>query len=425
MPTRRGWLTLLGSIVVATTGRLLGILELFVLAAGGAALALSALAWCLVQRAGLDGGRVLHPSRLHAGDDGRVDLLVRNSGPRRTPLLGVQDPSDGLGRTAKFLVGPLRPGETARASYRLSPERRGVFEMGPLQLLLEDPFGLARVTRGIAGPTGLIVYPRVVDVAPVPDARGHDPLAGVEHISSPGSLGEDLYGLRAYEVGDDLRRVHWPATAHLGDLMIRQNELPWQGRTTVVLDVRARAHAAAVEGESRSLELAVSAAASIVRACRRQDSLLRLVTTDGVDSGAVPGAAHAESIFERLAVVGLCDDDRFTTTLAGLRRAGNAGTLVVITTEQTPAGELEGLARMRGRFGRVLVVAFAGSSYRPEVVAPPPRHPPGVTVVRVLSPKGFADAWNGAVGRGMRNRGNSPAPAPVPGTDGPVEEPVP
>ena len=47
-----------------------------------------------------------------------------------------------------------------------------------------------------------------------------------------------------------MRRVHWPATAHHDELMIRQHELPWQERTTVLLDVRAHV--------SESFELAVA-----------------------------------------------------------------------------------------------------------------------------------------------------------------------
>ena len=82
-----------------------------------------------------------------------------------------------------------------------------------------------------------------------------------------------------YQVGDDLRRVHWPATAHHDELMIRQHELPWQERTTVLLDVRARP----TSGES--FELAVSAAASVLNACSGRGDQVRLITTAGTDSG--------------------------------------------------------------------------------------------------------------------------------------------
>src|SRR5207249_11446891 len=105
----------------------------------------------------------------------------------------------------------------------------------------------------------------------LPQSRGHDPLAGADHPTAVASSGEDFYALRAYEVGDDLRRVHWPSTARLDELMIRQNEMPWQARVTVLLDGRRRAHS----GES--LGLAASAAASTVAACCQLGSLVGLV----------------------------------------------------------------------------------------------------------------------------------------------------
>ena len=100
---------------------------------------------------------------------------------------------------------------------------------------------------------------------------GNDPLAGAEHPNSLGRGGEDFYALREYVVGDDLRRVHWPSTARHDDLMVRQDELPWQGRATVLVDVRASTNTA------ESLELVISAAASIVASSARRQDLVRLV----------------------------------------------------------------------------------------------------------------------------------------------------
>ena len=65
-----------------------------------------------------------------------------------------------------------------------------------------------------------------------------DPHAGADHPNVLGQGGEDFYTLREYVVGDDLRRVHWASTARRGELMVRQDEVPWQGRATVLLDAR-------------------------------------------------------------------------------------------------------------------------------------------------------------------------------------------
>ena len=138
-----------------------------------------------------------------------------------------------------------------------------------------------------------------------------------------------------YEVGDDLRRVHWPSTARRDELMIRQNETPWQGRATVLLDTRARFHT------GYSFEAAVSAAASVLTACWQRRSLIRLMTTDGADSGFGTGPGHLELMLSRLAVIDVSDHGG----LAGLT-AGHAGdgAIAAVTTAAVPPAEMAALA---------------------------------------------------------------------------------
>ena len=170
-------------------------------------------------------------------------------------------------------------------------------QIGPLEVVVGDPFGLTSLATVAAPKVALTVYPHVDQIDPLPYTTGHDPLAGARQPNSLGRTGEDFYALRPYVVGDDLRRIHWPSSARHDELLVRQNELPWQGRTTVLLDVRKAAHS------GDSLEVAVSAAASIVAATARRNDLVRLVTTAGTDSDFAPGSDHVEAIMEHLAVV--------------------------------------------------------------------------------------------------------------------------
>jgi uncharacterized protein (DUF58 family) len=365
--------------------------SLFVFGAGGGALVALA-AWSLrLPRLRVEVRRELHPPRVYAGTESRVDLVVRNLAPRRAPVFSLRDPFDYGRRQARFLVAPLEPGETARAAYRLPTERRGVFTVGPLEAGVTDPYGLAVRNTVVAPASELTVYPRIDVIAGLPHARGDDPLAGADHPTAVALSGEDFYALRAYEVGDDLRRVHWPSTARLDELMIRQNEMPWQARVTVLLDVRRQAHA----GES--LELAVSAAASIVAACWQRRALVRLVTTDGVDSGFGAGNVHLEAIMEKLATVEASASDRLNDVLASLSRAGNAGSLVSIFTADAAPADYARVTRLQWRFGSLTLVLFERSSYD----AAAPRGAGGAlkggSVVRVDAAQPFPNAWNRAM----------------------------
>lgn len=300
-------------------------------------------------------------------------------------------------------MGPLHTGESARAAYRLPTDRRGILTVGPLEVELTDPFGLARASLTASGAADLTVYPRVDELEPLPLTTGNDPLAGAEHPNSLGRGGEDFYALREYVVGDDMRRVHWPSTARHDDLMVRQDELPWQGRATVLVDVRSSTNTA------DSLELVISAAASVVAASAKRQDLVRLVSTDGADSGFAAGHAHVEAIMEHLASVEATNEAAFQRVLDRLARGAPGGALVVVVALATPA-ELEQLSRLRPRFGALTIVAFDRSSWdRSASVGTAPVR----GVIPVTRAASFADTWNRSVRPTRRGQSGWRRPAPT------------
>lgn len=390
MLTRRGWMLAASSLAFFVGGWLFAIVELTILGVAILLLCGGAAAFVAFRPVEVRTQRTLHPPRVHAGTSSRVDLEVRNTGARRTPVLNVRDPFDRGWRWARFLVPPLSAKTASRAAYRLPTEERGIFDIGPLEVALSDPFGLATATFTSVGVTQLTVYPRIDVISPLPTAQGHDPHSSARHPRSLLGHGEDFYALRPYEVGDDLRRVHWASTARLDDLMIRQDEMPWQTRSTILLDTRTRVHTAA------SLELAVSAAASIHAASHRVSSLVRLLSTDGTDSGFGTGHTHAEAVLEHLATLEASREDRFAGVAANLRRAGNGGSLAIITTDRATTADLEAMARLRTRYGTIVLVLIERSATEADNV-PAQRPAPLPTVsalVEVNAKTPFSEAWD-------------------------------
>ena len=385
MLTRRGWGVAFSTAAFIGGGRLFGLEELYVLAVVALVLCASAIAFVAWHAIEIDAIRTLHPPRVNAGTPSRVELEIRNKGRRRTPVLAVRDPFDKGWRWARFLLAPVVPGASSRAAYRLPTERRGIYDIGPLEVAVTDPFGLASTTFNTAAVTQLTVYPRIEEIHPLPFTHGYDPHSGSEHPTAFTGAGEDFYALRPYEVGDDTRRVHWLSTARLDDLMVRQDEMPWQTRATILLDVRAAVHSAA------TFETAVSAAASIHHACRQRHALIRMVLSDGLDSGFAGGHAHAQAILEHLATVATSTHDRLAGVAASLRRAGNGGALAVVTTTRARPSDLDTIARLRGRYGCLVLVIIdvTGST-----VGPVPR---ATAVVRLGPEDALAPVWDNAL----------------------------
>jgi uncharacterized protein (DUF58 family) len=387
MLTREGRIAVAAAVAVLVAGRLFGSLELSVLGVVIAGLVVAAAVSVAAMKVQIDVSRELHPPRVHAGSPSRVDVRVKNRGRRRSPLLTLHDAVSGT-RGARLMVGPLAPGASARAAYRLPTERRGILTIGPLDIELTDPFGLTRVTMSASGASELTVYPHVDELAALPLTSGNDPLAGAEHPNSLGRGGEDFYALRDYVIGDDLRRVHWPSTARHDELMVRQDELPWQGRATVLVDVRSSTNTA------ESLELVISAGASIIAAGARRQDLVRLVSTDGTDSGFAGGHAHIESVMEHLASVEATNDTGFQRVLDLLARSSGGGALVVVVALASPP-DLDRLARLRRRFGSLTIVQFDRSAWDPSSPTAAGELA-GEALMRITGVSSFADTWNQA-----------------------------
>jgi len=381
--TRRGWSTGVLAGVLLVLGRIFGTIEGYIAGAALAALLVASVLWLIATRLDVAVTRVLHPPKVHAGSSTRVDLTVVNRARRSSPVLTLRDRVSGT-RGASLLAAPLAPGEEIRAAYRFATERRGVVTVGPLQVELTDPFGLAQLRLPAAGVSELVVYPPIEPLTALPLSAGNDPLAGAEHPNALGRGGEDFFALRAYVVGDDLRRVHWPATARHDELMVRQDELPWQGRTTVVIDDRAGVHT------PESFERMVSAAASILVAGTRRQDLVRIVTASGSDSGFGAGRSHVEGLLEALA----CIEAKDALGLGGageLLCASRVSGGLVVLTGAAGTDELQGLLGRAEASGPEAVLAFSASATGgPSMTGP---------VVRLGSDTSLASAWATALRR--------------------------
>ncbi|HEX6310032.1 MAG TPA: DUF58 domain-containing protein [Acidimicrobiia bacterium] len=359
--TRRGWTLLGASLGLLVAGRILGSVELAVLATGGIALLVTAVLWVRRRSFDLAAHREVRPQRLQVGGDGRVDLAVANDGSRRTPQLTVTDVFDDGRRAARFLLQPLPPGEQARAAYRVPTSHRGRFRVGPLAVSATDPFGLARRTWPLGGLDDVTVCPRVHDIV-APSQPGGRLVAAVESVRAralASETGEEFLTLRAYELGDDLRRVHWRSTARTGELMVRQDEAQWRARAVVLLDVRPEAH------DSASFEVAVEATASVVERLTRMRRRVEVITSAGQPLGRTRrgGGSGAKGVADQLATIAPGGDDRLAAVLASLRVRRQAA-LVVAVLGTAGGAEIDALARLTAH-GAVTLVAT-----RPPVCVP-------------------------------------------------------
>ena len=384
MPTRQGWLALVAGASVVVLGRLFGVLELYVVGAAVIGVAVGAVLAVRLRPVRLRVGRRVTPRRVHAGDTARVELTASNRAKLRTPVLSLRDPVSST-QGASLHLAPLSHGRTARAAYRLPTRKRGKIAVGPLQLTRSDVLGLASRTVNAAPMTSVLVLPRWERVA-VPGSGPDRGLLG-QHLRmrALGRQGDEFRSLREYVPGDDLRRIHWRASARGEDLKVRETEVQGTRSLAVVLDLLASSHS------PESFERAISAAASIVLSALESGRDVRFSTSEGLDLS--PATTGFEAMLEHLALV---EPMRNGSVIAAVGALGSRlqGGLIVLVGGAITAPLLAGL---RGAAGADATVAVACQS-------PAPARLPGVFVIDASVDGSFAPAWNALVGTSSPER---------------------
>lgn len=220
------------------------------------------------------------------------------------------------------------PPETGQLSYLITGVRRGVWPIGPLMLRTVDPFGLAQREQEFGEHRTVTVVPEIFALAPLTVRIGA--AGGTAHTSSTRlGQGSDNLSPRHYISGDSMRRIHWRATAHRGELMVRQEEEESSPDALVVLD-RSSAHWDTPGAhEDAAFEAAVSLCASIAVHLADEGYGVDVIDSAGVLLGTLRGHEDdRDGLLVALAMVGPRGDSRDVATLIG---GSPPGPLVYIT----------------------------------------------------------------------------------------------
>jgi uncharacterized repeat protein (TIGR01451 family) len=208
------------------------------------------------------------------------DLLPRRAIMFRPPNLQVE------GQRMKLQM--LWGGQEKNLFYRMICNRRGYYQIGPTVIETGDLFGLHRRFRIVNEPHFLLVFPRVIPLEGF-DIASRRPIGEVRMTYR---LFEDptrIAGVRAYQPGDPLTRVHWHATARTGVLHSKIYEPSTVVGATILLEFHRNSHPK--HNEPYRSELAVTAAASVANTVYEMGQQIGLVTNgrDAADRIRVEG----------------------------------------------------------------------------------------------------------------------------------------
>ena len=212
-----------------------------------------------------------------AGDPLEIELALCNDGWLAVPLLTVRDSPTAVLGMGSDQAPPrccLAPGEQLHLR-RTRRARRGRYRIGPLDVIIEGPFGLFAAVRVIRSDHELMVQPRLRPLPrwPLIQPESWGPAAGA---ASPYRNPTLPVTTRPMLPGDSPRWIHWKQTARTGRLQVREAEPATGGHTVLIVDLDAQAYRRRSDGLA---DTAVELAASIGHAALRAGCLLSVATT--------------------------------------------------------------------------------------------------------------------------------------------------
>jgi uncharacterized protein (DUF58 family) len=325
---------------------------------GLAAAWLLALLWVLSLRRNLRIERHLHLAWATVGDSIQEELILINRSWLSAVWVEISDTSPALSTPMNF-ISDIGSRSLRRRYMSHQCKQRGLYTLGPTRLRTSDPFGIFTLTIFDYHSDTILVTPPLLPMNKIRIAPAG--WAG-DNQHKLGALEREIsdVGVRDYQPGDSLRRIHWPASAHFDQLIVRQLAASTSGDWWIFVDLDADVQAG--EGYDSTVELIIVVAASLaMRGLRENQRVgLALAGPDLVWLEPRADPAHAWRILKSLAVARVGE-----TSLADLvrvRHPAQAATMIAITSSTDPGWiGVSGSRSTGGRFTALVNPAEFGS----------------------------------------------------------------
>jgi uncharacterized protein (DUF58 family) len=266
----------------------------------------------------------------------------------------------GLNRREPVETSSLVPGQITR-SYRIRPEKRGRYKVGPMVVGVADSFGLMVRSFSVGEESPLMVYPKHL---PIQLVRGNEAseMLGVSTTNEKGASAEFLR-IRLYQPGDEMKTIHWRSSAKTGKLMVRELAREETRSTTIILNCEERSN----RGMTESFELGVKVAASIAVSALKQNIDVRMILhgEDPIVVAKGRGMVQYHRLLSALATVKPHGKTPLDTLLLGLEGEQiTGGTLHIVSTTITQR-DLNSASRLTRR-GIIPSLILVGESIDPD-----------------------------------------------------------
>ncbi|HEY9151388.1 MAG TPA: DUF58 domain-containing protein [Anaerolineales bacterium] len=154
-----------------------------------------------------------------------------------------------ISTTGSRLVTMLRGCQKQSYAVRMWLTRRGSFPLGPTIIVMSDPLGLFRVEKKFEASKIVTVLPMVFPIQTFLSPPGLLPGGQVTRRKST-DITPHASGVREYNSGDPMKRIHWPTSIRRGQLMVKEFDQDPQAEVWLFLDTQYSAQASKPHDET-------------------------------------------------------------------------------------------------------------------------------------------------------------------------------
>jgi len=354
-----------GAIVLGLTAVVLNVDQLYFMSA---LLLVLPLVGYLIGRSSLQGLECSRQVTDRVFEDGlvRVELEVRNRSRLPKAFVDVEDVlPHWLQPEAPphFYLPVLWGGESARFAYSARALKRGCFPIGPVQLQATDPLGVTEYRRRVGEAQEAVVYPTALVAVRGEAMDVHPEVAGLAPRAARIGEGVDFSRIRDYLPGDELRRIHWKATARHDRLQVIDFEHTPATSLTLVVDVARRTDVGL--GRESTLEYSVKLAASLAHHTLDNGARVTLALRGRRANGIVT-AVRSDHYYDLLELLARAEADGETpaaTAVVELARTGTLSEAVVVLTAALDPALVEAAREVVLRQARAIIILMDAHSF--------------------------------------------------------------
>lgn len=253
--------------------------------------------------------------------------------------------------------------ENKKCSYRVNCYKRGLWGLGPITIISQDALGFFKMKKKLNIFSDVLVYPSLFKIFAFPTLlSGSVSWMGVETAKISGDSHE-FFGIREYQQGDALSRIHWPSTAKHNKLVVKQFERNAVQEATILLDLNKNHDIGS--GKETTLEYGVRIAGSIARYLLNEGIFVQM-TGYGKETVLLPfgkGESHMYRILEYLARVRADGDFILSQALEETSFITPRRSTLIVTILDNDMESLTSLVQFKVSEVKLIIIVLSTSTF--------------------------------------------------------------